>query len=132
MAKNNSKTLFHRWTLKVILDLWTIVTIIVFIADFFSANIFDSSASAVGIIYLAILGIYATDKEYLRWRNHFVSRFLGESYIVIWTAIMIIFVLTATFSAGRYRLPAEFAIIYTSIIGIFALTQHSKAMRAKN
>ena len=61
-----------------------------------------------------------------------LSRFLGESYIVIWTAIMIIFVLTATFSAGRYRLPAEFAIIYTSIIGIFALTQHSKAMRAKN
>lgn len=48
---------FKSWSLKILLNVWTILTILIFVLDFFSGNKFDSQAGAIGIIYLAILGI---------------------------------------------------------------------------
>ena len=127
----NKKHLTDRWVLKIILDFWTMLTIGLFTLDFFSGNKFDSTASAIGVIYLAILGIYVTEKEYIRWKNKFMSRFLGESFIVIWTMIMVIFVVVAPLSQGQFRIPAEFAIVYTSVIGAFAISQHSKSLHGR-
>ncbi|OGY43370.1 MAG: hypothetical protein A2729_04305 [Candidatus Buchananbacteria bacterium RIFCSPHIGHO2_01_FULL_39_14] len=128
----NSKNPFvHRLILKIILNLWTILTIAIFAADFFSGNKFDSSASAIGIIYLAILSIYASEKEYTRWKNHFISKYLGESFVIVWTIVMAIFAVIAPLSAGQFKIPAEFAIIYTSVIGVYAITQHSKVLHDK-
>jgi len=127
----NKKNLHHRLLLKIILNFWTMLTITIFAIDFFSSNRFDSTASTIGVIFLAILGIYVTDKEYTRWKNKIISRFLGESFVVIWTIVMAIFVILAPFSQGQFRIPAEFAVVYTSVIGTFAISQHSKALHDK-
>jgi|SRR3989344_6797708 len=119
------------WSLKILVNVWSFITIIMFGADFFSGNQFDSQAGGIGVIYLAILGIYAGEKEFTRWHNDFVSQFVGESFIVIWTAVMITFVVLAPLSGGLFRVPAEFALVYTSVVGIFAVTQHSKLMRSR-
>ena len=119
----------HRLILKVILNFWTLFTILLFGIDFFSGNKIDTSASAIGIIYMAILGIYASEKEYSRWKTRFNSHFFGESFIVIWTIAMVIFVVCAFISPGSYKIPTEFSIVYTSVIGVFAITQHSKTLR---
>ena len=123
--------LAYRWILKTILNLWTILTVIIFTIDFFSGNKFDSSASAIGMIYLAILAIYAGEKEYTRWKKKFISHYIGEIFVIIWTVIMVIFVVTAPLSQGLYKVPAEFAIVYTSVIGVFAITQRSKALHGR-
>ncbi len=123
---NNKKSFSELCDLKLILNIWTFLTIFLFLADFFSGNQFDSAASAIGIIYLAILGIYAGEKEYDRWKTKFSSKFSGEIFILIWTIVMVVFVIIAPFSGGLYHLPQEFAIVYTSVIGVFAITQHSK------
>lgn len=135
MNKNQNyqtKIKVQRRILKTILNLWAIITLGLFILDFFSGNRYDSLASSVGVIYLAILGIYVSEKEYIRWHNHFISKFLGESFVVVWTAVMIMFVITAPLSEGRYTVPEEFAVVYASIIGVFAITRHSKIMKSKN
>lgn len=129
--KKDNYLIRHRLILKFILNLWTTITIVVFVLDFFSRNKFDSSACVIGIIYLAILGIYASEKEYSRWKTKFVSRFIGETFVIIWTIVMVIFVFTAPLSAGRYKIPAEFTLVYTGVIGVFAITQHSKAMHKR-
>ena len=129
MAKKEKTRATDRWILKIILNFWTILTMILFIADFASGNKFDSSASTIGIIYLAILGIYVSEKEYIRWKSKFESYFLGEGFVVAWTIIMAAFVISAPLSGGRLRLPTEFAIVYTSVIGAFAISQHSKNLR---
>ncbi|MFA6322640.1 MAG: hypothetical protein WCX71_04155 [Candidatus Buchananbacteria bacterium] len=128
MRKNNKNNhwLTERISLKWLLNTWTIITIFLFMADFFSGNQFDSTASVIGLIYMALLGIYAGEKEYIRWRSQFNSKFIGEAFVGIWTAVMIIFALTAPFSQGNFRVPAEFAVVYTSVVGVFAITQHSK------
>lgn len=81
------------------------------------------------MIYLGILGIYAGEKEYTRWKKKFESDHIGEIFVIIWTIAMIFFVITATLSRGMYRLPSEFAVVYTSVVGIFAITARSKALR---
>lgn len=130
MRKFDKKILLHhRWVLKTILNFWTILTIILFSIDFFSGNKYDTSASAIGIIYLAILGIYISEKEYARWKVKFMSRYLGEWFVVAWTVLMFIFVILAPLSNGYYRIPGEFAIVYTGVIAAFAISQHSKALR---
>lgn len=120
----------NRRVLKLILNLWTILTMVLFTFDFFSGNKYDSSAGAAGIIYLGILGIYITEKEYTRWeQKRFISRFLGEGFVGFWTALMMIFVILATFSKNQYHVPSEFTVVYTSVIAAFAISQHSKALR---
>ncbi len=115
--------------LKMILNLWTIVTMILFAIDFFSGNKFDTSTGAIGIIYLGILGVYITEKEYTRWEHkRFISRFLGEGFVGFWTAMMIMFVILATFSGGQFKIPQDFAVVYTSVVAAFAITQHSKSL----
>ena len=132
MAKkisNKSGWFAERLDLKLILNLWTVIAICLFAADFFSGNKYNSSASVIGIIYLALLGIYAGEKEYIRWKTRFVSRFSGEAFVAIWTVLMVTFAIAAPLSQGAFRLPAEFAVVYTSVIGVFAITQHSKNLR---
>ena len=123
----------HRRILKLILNFWTYLTMVIFCVDFFSGNRFDASASAVGVIYIALLGIYVGDKEYIRWRKNkpFSSLFLGETFVVVWTVVMAVFVVVAPISQGRFFVPSEFAVIYASIIGAFAISSHSKALHGK-
>jgi len=127
----NHKLFNKRLDLKLILNIWTITTICLFTADFFSGNLYDSSASIVGVIYMSLLGIYASEKELMRWKTQFSSKFIGESFVGVWTALMIIFTLTAPFSGGFFRIPGEFGVVYATVVGVFAITQHSKRLKEK-
>jgi len=118
-----------RLDLKLILNLWTAITICLFMLDFFSGNIYDSAAASVGVIYLAMLGIYVGEKEYIRWKTKFASKFTGEVFVIIWTIVMAIFAIGAPLSLGAWKIPAEFAVVYTSVVGVFAISQHSKNLK---
>lgn len=131
MRKKNTNIFADRLVLKVILNFWTILTMAFFTVDFFSGDGFSVSSGAISIIYLAILGIYTSEKEYTRWNNKFKSRFAGEGFVVLWTILMAIFVIMALFSNGMYTVPDGFAIIYASIIGVFAISNHSKRIRGR-
>jgi membrane protease YdiL (CAAX protease family) len=122
---------YQRVLLKIILNVWTILTMVLFTVDFMSGNYYDTSVTAIGIIYIAILGIYVSEKEYTRWKNHFISEFIGESFVVIWTVIMVVFIVAAPLSNGQFKIPEGFAVVYTSVVAAFALTQHSKALKTK-
>jgi len=121
--------LSERFDLKVILNIWTFVTIILFSIDFFSGNMYDSATSVISVIYLALLGIYVGEKEFIRWKTDFYSKFSGEVFVAVWTTVMVIFVIAAPLSQGFFRVPAEFAVVYTSVVGVFAISQHSKNLK---
>lgn len=123
--------IISQYWLKIILNFWTIITLIIFVIDFLSSNRFDSSASAIGVIYLAILGIYSGGKEYNRWRTKFKSRFAGEIYVIAWTIVMAVFVIGAPLSKGLFKVPTEFAVVYTTVVGVFAMTRYSRKMRER-
>jgi len=125
-GKKKENIFFDRLVLKVILNFWTVLTMAFFMLDFFSSHEFDIASSAISIIYMAILGIYTSEKEYERWKNRFTSQFAGEGFVIAWTIIMAIFVIMAPFSDGLYKIPEESAVMYTVVIGVFAVSNHSK------
>ena len=130
MANNQKYFADHtnRRIFKLILNVWTVVALFVFALDFCSGNRYDSSASAIGIIYLAILGLYAGEKEYTRWKDKFISKFLGEGFVAVWTVLMILFVVAAHLSQGQFKIPPELAVVYTSVVGVYIITKRSKGL----
>lgn len=129
--KKKENRFFDRLVLKLILNFWTVLTMALFVADFLSGHKFSISATAISIIYLAILGIYTSEKEYARWQNNFKSKFAGESFVIGWTIIMAFFVVASAFFSDIYQVPEEFAAMYTAIIGIFAVSYHSKRVHKR-
>ena len=113
-------------------NLWSLVAFIVFILHFFSRGIFETADSMISILYPAILTIYATQKEYMRWKSpSYHPHFLGEFYVVIWTAVFIAFVLISTFTRGYYKVTLEMVTTYLAVLSIYAITKKSKELRAK-
>ena len=113
---------FWKW----LANFWTFLTMAFFVVDFLRQGRYDNLAGALGAIYISILGLYAGAKEYERWQGHHFSRYLGELFVVFWTALMSAFIVAIVVSQNAYRLPAEFITVYISVLGIFALTQKSK------
>jgi len=97
-----------------------------FMVDFFTYGRYDFIAGSLSAIYLAILGLFAGTKEYERWHGHHFSRYLGEYFVIFWTALIVAFIAVTLLTQRPYRLPAEFITVYISVLGIFALTQKSK------
>lgn len=113
---------------KIIANIWTLVAVIIFLLEFFSRGAFNASVTSIGIIYITILGIFATVKEYERWKKEWHSKYLGEVFIILWTVIFVIFVIVSSLSGGKYKVSSEMAAIYLSVLGIFAITNRSKAL----
>ena len=97
-----------------------------FVADFFRFGQYDAISEFFSAIYIVVLGIYASTKEFERWHGRHFSRYLGEYFTIFWTALAIIFLAAIIFTNQTYHLPDNFLTVYISVLGIFALTQKSK------
>ena len=88
----------------------------------------------MSVIYIGVLGLYVTSKEYYRWKSKekFESKYFGEIYVVIWTIIMLTFVMVAFISNGLMKIPGEFVTTYISALGIFAISQQSKNFKLRD
>ena len=119
---------------RVFLDLWTITALIVSTIDFFSKNQYNSATGVANTIYIAVLGFYAADKEIMRWTKRLTTRFLGETYIGVWTILLLVLIVVQI-STSTYQISSQMTATYISVVGIFAITRNSKTIyktRLKN
>lgn len=116
---------------KILANVWTLLSMAFFAVDFLNYGKYDSIAGAVGVSYIAILGLYAGTKEYDRWQGNHFSRYMGEYFVVFWTVLLVGFLAAIIISQNSYRLPSEIITIYISVLGIFAITQKSKSWHKK-
>ncbi len=112
-------------------NLWTFVAIGFFLFDFFTIDKYNSYAAAISIIYITILGIYVGTKEFDRWQNSHHSKRKGELFVILWTVLILFFVIMAIASEGKYKIPSEFTATYIALLSVFALTQRSKFLHNK-
>lgn len=120
--------------LRILSNIWGIITFILFIFDFFSNQFSSSIISTSAVAYGVILALYVSTKEFKRWgskKGEFHSSYFGEIYPIIWSIAMIVFVITSFFTQGRFRIPTEFPATYITILGIYIISQQSKAIYAK-
>jgi len=118
--------------LRFLSGLWGWIAIFLFGLDFFTGHLYKISVTAAAVIYGAILALYVGSKEYERWRQKnqkYASKYFGEVYVIVWTLVMIIFVLLAPFSGGLFKIPAEFPAVYLTVISAFIISRQSKFLK---
>ena len=117
---------------KILSNIWGSIAAICFLLTFF--NVYDLShlLANVTIIYVSILSIFTGLKELSRWKNkQFLSRYHGEVFIILWTVLMLLFILLSAYNENGYQMSTEFTATYLSVLGIFAISRQSKNLKLK-
>ncbi len=131
-TKTNKQKIQKHIVWKWLANLWAVLTLILYLIDFFSGNKYNASAGATSVIYISLLGLYAGSKEFDRWTSSHPSVSYGETFIILWTVTMILMALWAPFSQGRLSVPSEAVTTYIAVLGVYAITQKSKNLNIKN
>jgi len=126
MAKKQTtqKTNGWRW----LAHFWAISTMILFITEFFRGDQFATAATTTAIIYIAMLGIFASTKEITRWQINHLEKHFGECFIFLWSGLMFLYIIALICRPNYYQMPKEFIPTYIAVLGVFAITQHSKQL----
>jgi hypothetical protein len=135
MSKLKQNNLSHdkshwRWLVNV----WTVITLSIFILDFISGESrLIASRCTLGIIYIAVLSIYVGTKEFDRWiTRQYASRYAGERFVILWTALILIMVVLTIFNP-RYTIPTDVSTVYITVLSIFAISRRSRYLyQSKN
>lgn len=109
-------------------NFWSIVFFIAIIYDFAKDNLLDDFIGLFATIYIAILAIYAGDKEFERWHDFHQSRHPGEFYVAFWTILILLILILDIVLAKPYKIPGEIISTYIAVLSILALTKKSKSM----
>lgn len=116
---------------RAITNLWTFLTLAFIILDFFSYHQYSDSTSLISTIYITVLGIYASSKEFDRWRHQYQSKsYLGELSAVLWTVVIVILLIISLVNK-KYLLNVETATTYVIVLGILIITNKSKSLYEK-
>jgi len=115
---------------RTITNIWGFLTLGLFVVDFFSFHSYSQSTSSCAVIYGFTLALFVGSKEFQRWKSQkgqYKSIHFGEIYPIIWTIAMISFVVISVIFKENYQIPGEFPTTYITILGIYIISQQSKA-----
>lgn len=116
---------FRFW--RQLMNSWSILFFILIITDFFDRNAFETSLNGMAAIYVAILAVYVSNKEFERWYHRHRDSHPGEVFVIIWTIIMF-FLLVMDYLYESYNLPSSVISSYIAVITILAITRKSKQL----
>jgi|GEM_PF-869695 hypothetical protein len=127
-TKTNYQLLFWRFLTYT----WAILAATFFAFDFFKIIDCSSSLRTITVLYISILGIFTSVKEFHRWKSKkFFSKYRGEMFVIIYTILIIVFIVLDTIHPDKYIIRTEFITTYLAILGIFALSYNSKFLKNK-
>ena len=113
---------------RILTNVWTIVFVVFLIFDFFQFNRYEYLTVPFSVIYMGVLGLYASTKEFDRWYEMHEGRHPGELFVILWTVVIFAFLGISFFSKGGYRVSSEVLADYIMVLSVFALTQKSKRL----
>ncbi len=109
-------------------NFWAVIVFIVVIYDFFNNNAAEIFLGPIVAIYIAILAIYASDKEFERWYENHEGKHPGEIFVAAWTILILIIIILGILFTKTYKIPSEVISAYIAVLGILAVTKKSKAL----
>ncbi len=128
MKKTRTELFTWRW----LANFWGIITAIFFLIHFFKIIDLTEAIKNLAIIYISILSIFTTIKEFNRWKSpKFLSKHSGEIFVILWTGLMIIFIAFGSYNPERFKFTGEFTATYLSILGIFAISRKSRSLKRR-
>lgn len=108
--------------------IWTIIFYAAVIYDFIAGNGLSALLDPLAVIYIAILAIYASDKEFERWNDLHSSRHPGEIFVAGWSLLIIILLLGEFVFQKAYDIPDVLIYTYITVLSILAITRKSRSL----
>jgi hypothetical protein len=118
------KTFTELSVLFPILTLYTVVYLGLMIYDFAARDAFDLP-SGMMIVYIALTGAYAADKEIRRWAGNAPESKWGSIFVYAWFIFFLAAYVIRSFKT-EYVLPADLSSVALQVLGIFFGSKTSK------
>lgn len=126
MKKNIQKNNFNFW--RKLINAWSFFFFTMIIIDFLSFNAYKGIINAIATIYVSILAIYVSNKEFERWYDQHKDGHPGEAFVVIWSILVgILFILDMLYGK-LYELSGSIISAYIAVLTILAITRKSKEL----
>ncbi|MFA5888894.1 MAG: hypothetical protein WCW47_02720 [Candidatus Paceibacterota bacterium] len=126
-GKSKSDRIFSIDIWRYLVNFWTLVIYIIVVADFFMRNSLVEFLGPICAIYIALLAVYTTQKEFERWHDENIGKHPGEVYVIVWTALIVVLIVLEIIYQESYVLPSEAFSTYVVVMGILAISRRSKA-----
>jgi uncharacterized protein YacL len=126
MAKKNQELIlsFNFW--RYLINIWSVVFFVVIIYDFLTGNSCTEFLDVVAMLYIGLLTIYVSDKEFKRWYHNHNRQHPGERFVIAWTVLIVFLIIANLIVKIPYHLPASVVSSYIAVLTLLAITRKSK------
>lgn len=114
-----------------LLNVWNVVVFAAIVFNFQANGSFDVPMDAMLVVYIALLTIYAGDKEFERWRHKYQGRHPGEVFVFLWTILMIGLGICQYLFHREAGLTSDIVAAYIAVLSILAVTRRSRVLYAR-
>ncbi len=115
---------YWRW----LANLWMTVTILVIVMDFLSAGKYTFLITPLSVLYITLLSVYITSKEFERWFKSYQGHHPGELALVFWTLLILGLVCANAYLGSGYHISSDVISTYLVVIGLFIASKSSKSL----
>jgi hypothetical protein len=126
MKGNYLKNSFKFWY--QLINIWSFLFFATIILDFIYNNAYEGILNAISIIYISVLAIYVSNKEFERWYDRHEESHPGEIFVIIWSVLIFGLFILDLFCGENYRLPGAVISTYIAVLTILVITRKSKEL----
>lgn len=115
---------FNFW--RYLINFWSIFFFVIIVLDFIAKNAYNDILNVMATVYISVLAIYVSNKEFERWYDKHNGKHPGEIFVVIWSVLVFcLFVLDFVFKTD-YQIPGSVVSSYIAVLTILVVTRKSK------
>ena len=118
---------YWRW----LAHIWLAVMVAIVIIDFWSEGRYVYLISPISILYITLLSVYISSKEFQRWLNHYQGHHPGEIALVIWTVLMFVLITSNAYLGANYHISSEVISTYVVVIVLFIASRGSREIHRR-
>jgi cell division protein FtsW (lipid II flippase) len=126
MKNNFFKDDFGFW--RKLITAWSILFFIIILVDLFHYNLYENILNVISSIYISILAIYVSNKEFERWYDKHKGNHPGEFFVVIWSVIIASLLICDFIFRDLYNIPGSLVSSYIAVLTILVITKKSKEL----
>jgi cell division protein FtsW (lipid II flippase) len=126
MKNNFFKDDFGFW--RKLINAWSILFFIMILIDLFHYNLYENILNVISSIYISILAIYVSNKEFERWYDKHKGNHPGEFFVVIWSVIIASLLICDFIFRDLYNIPGSLVSSYIAVLTILVITKKSKEL----
>ena len=104
---------------------WSVLFFAMIIADFIFNNAYQDILGGISVVYISVLAVYVSNKEFERWYDRHEESHPGEVFVIIWSVLVGSLFILDLFS-NKYQLPGAVVSAYIAVLTVLVITRKSK------